>query len=137
MTELDLLNLARSMTANEIGFFTQIITITFAMIVAIFYFLNRAGLAIRIFAFIAYSLGFFLFLGEMLIEGSDKIVVMRLQRSLPHPSAITLEYLGVTHSWLGDLTAVLFNFAIWILWLGVFYLLFFGRRHLAEDTAGK
>ena len=71
MSELDLLNLSRAMTANEIGLFTQIITITFAMIVAIYYFLNRASLAMKIFAFVAYSFGFFLFFGEMLIEGNS------------------------------------------------------------------
>jgi hypothetical protein len=131
MTELDLLNLARSMTANEVSLFTQIVTITFAMVVAIYYFLSQAGIAMKIFAFVAYSFGLFLFLGQILIEENIKFVVIATQRALLHKSDVTQEYLGVTASWLGHLTAFLFNGSIWILWLGVFYLLFFGRRHLS------
>jgi hypothetical protein len=139
MTELDLLNLGRATTANEIAMFTQIITITitFAMIVAIYYFLHRASLAMKIFAFVAYSFGFFLFFGEMLIEGNIKVMVMRVLHGLPQPSAVTQEYLGVSESWLGHLTSALFNISIWILWLGVFFLLFFGRKHLAKDSTGE
>jgi hypothetical protein len=132
MTELDLLNLARAMTANEVALFTQIITITFAMIVAIYYFLHRASLTMKIFAFVAYSFGFFLFFGQMLIDSNTKLIVMTAQQALPHPTAVTQEYLGVTESWLGHLTAFLFTGSIWILWLGVFFLLFFGRKHLAN-----
>jgi hypothetical protein len=133
MTELDLLNLARAMTADEISLFTQIVTITFAMIVAIYYFLYRASFAMKAFAFLAYSVGLFLFLGEMLIDGNTKLMVMAAQHALPHPSIVTQEYLGVTESWLGHLTSFLFNGSIWILWLGVLYLMFFGKRHLVKS----
>ena len=44
MSELDLLNLGRSITANEVSWFAQVITINFAMAVGIYYFLNRAVL---------------------------------------------------------------------------------------------
>ena len=54
MSEIDLFNLARATTAVEIGYFTQMITINFAMIVAIYYFLNQANLPMKILAFIAY-----------------------------------------------------------------------------------
>ena len=57
MGELDLFNLARAITAVEIGYFTQMITINFAMIVAIYYFLNQANLVMKIMAFIAYLVG--------------------------------------------------------------------------------
>ena len=68
MSELDLLNLARSTTQNEIGYFTQMITINFAMVVAIYYFLNQAQLAMKLFAFVAYMVGMLLFFAEMLFE---------------------------------------------------------------------
>jgi len=48
MSELDLFNLARAITAVEIGYFTQMITINFAMIVAIYYFLNQANVVMKI-----------------------------------------------------------------------------------------
>ncbi|MBV8798861.1 MAG: hypothetical protein JO208_03490, partial [Alphaproteobacteria bacterium] len=65
MSETDLLNLGRSITANEVSWFAQVITITLAMIVGIYYFLGRAGLAMRIFAFAAYLIGMLFYLGEI------------------------------------------------------------------------
>ena len=74
MSEADLLNLGRSITANEVSWFAQVITITLAMIVGIYYFLARAGLAMRIFAFIAYLIGMLIYLGEILVESNIKRV---------------------------------------------------------------
>jgi hypothetical protein len=128
MSETDLLNLGRSITANEVSWLGQVITINFAMVVGIYYFLNRAGVALKIFAFLAYLLGMLLYLGEMLIETNVKAMVFEELKALPHPSAITQEYIGVTQSWLGYTTVVLFNGAFWILATGVFYLLFFWKR---------
>jgi len=132
MTELDLLTLARSTTADEISYFTQMITINFAMIVAIYYFLNQAQLAMKLFAFIAYMVGMMLFLGQMLFETNLKIAILQSLRALPHPTAVTVRYLGLYDTWLATTTAVLFNGAIWVLCLGVFYLLFFWRKSPEE-----
>jgi hypothetical protein len=128
MTELDLLNLARAATANEVGMFTQVITINFAMVVAIYYFLHQARLAIRIFAFVAYGVGMLLYLSQMLIETNFKAMIFITLRALPHLSAATQEYVGLYDSWLGHTTSILFNGAFWILAIGVFYLLFFWRK---------
>ena len=128
MSETDLINLGRSITANEVSWLGQVITINFAMVVGIYYFLNRAGLALKAFAFIAYMLGMLLYLGEMLIETNVKTMVLQELKALPHPSAIAQEYVGITQSWVGHTTMVLFNVAFWVLAIGVFYLLFFWRR---------
>ena len=128
MTELDLLSLARSTTQDEIGYFTQMITINFAMIVAIYYFLNQANLTMKILAFIAYLVGMALFLGEMLFETNVKVTVLDLLKVTPHPSVLTARYLAIYDSWLGMTIAVMLNGAIWILVLGVFYLLFFWKK---------
>jgi len=125
MNELDLLNLARSSTANEIGLFTQVITINFAMVVGLYYFLHRARTAIKIFAFGVYLIGMLLFLGEMLQETSLKAMALISMRALAHPSAVTQEYIGLSSSWLANATSLLFNFAFWILVIGVGYLTFF------------
>ena len=132
MTELDILNLARAITAVEIGYFTQMITINFAMIVAIYYFLNQANLTMKILAFIAYLVGMALFLGEMLFETNVKVTVLDLLKALPHPSVLTARYLAIYDSWLGKAVAVMLNGAIWILVLGVFYLLFFWKKSPEE-----
>ena len=132
MTEFDLFNLARAITAVEIGYFTQMITINFAMIVAIYYFLNQANLPMKVMAFIAYLVGMALFLGEMLLETNVKTVVLAQMQALPHPSALTTRYLGLYDIWLGKLTALLLNGAIWIFVLGVFYLLFFWKKQPEE-----
>ncbi|MGH6869952.1 MAG: hypothetical protein ACREHE_00470 [Rhizomicrobium sp.] len=128
MSELDLINLGRSLTGNELSWFTQVVTINFAMIVAIYYFLHQAKLAMKLFAFFAYTLGSFLFFGEILMESNEKIMVMNTLEALPRKSDIALEYVGLSQSWLGHATAILFTGSFWILWLGVTYLLFFWRR---------
>ena len=128
MTELDLLTIARSATANDVAWFSQMITITFAMVVAIYYFLNQAKIGLKIVAFTAYTVGMLVFLGEMLIESNVKGQALAALEALPQKSLPTQQLLGVTGSWLGMGTALVFNGSFWILWLGMFYLLFFWRK---------
>jgi hypothetical protein len=128
MNELDLLNLARSATQNEVTWFTQIITINFAMIVAIYYFLNQAKIALKVFSFIAYMVGSLIFVGEMLIEGNVKLMALAALKELPSLALPTKQYIGVTESWLGHVTALVFNASVWVLFAGIFYLLFFWKK---------
>jgi hypothetical protein len=128
MTELDLLNLARSATQNEVTWFAQVITINFAMIVAIYYFLNQAKLALRVFAFIAYMMGSLIYLGEMMIESNVKAYTLQALKALPHPSAPTQIFLVVNGNWLGAVTSAIFTSSFWILWIGIFYLLFIWKK---------
>ncbi|MGN6515485.1 MAG: hypothetical protein ACTHLR_06555 [Rhizomicrobium sp.] len=125
MTELDLLNLSRSSTQNEISLFTQVITINFAMVVGLYYFLHRARMAIKVFAFVVYLIGMLLFLGEMLMETGLKFEIFQQLRALPHPSQIIQYYLALNDSWLAHATTALFNTAFWILVIGMGYLTFF------------
>jgi len=133
MSELDLLNLARSATQNEVTWFAQVITINFAMVVAIYYFLNEAKLALKLFSFAAYMIGSLIFLGEMLIESNVKASTLAALKALPALSAPIRQLIGVTDSWLGMMTALVFNAAFWVLWLGVFYLLFFWKKSRTAD----
>ncbi len=132
MTELDLLNLARATTANEIGYFTQMITINFAMIVAIYYFLSQARLAMKLFSFAAYMVGMLLFFAQMLFETNLKFSVLATLKAVPHLSPVSARYLELYDSWLATVSSVLFNGAVWILCLGIFYLLFFWRKSPEE-----
>jgi hypothetical protein len=133
MTELEFLNLARSATANEVSMFGEVIAINFAMVVAIYYFLHQANMAIRIFAFVAYTFGSVLYLSQMLIEANIKVTVFTAMKALPVASlsAVSQHYIEVNDSWLGYVASFSFNGALYILWLGVFYLLFFWRKQPA------
>jgi hypothetical protein len=128
MSEQELLALARSVTANEVAWFGQIITINFAMVVGIYYFLNRAQMALKLFAFGAYLVGMLLYRGETLLESNVRVVALRSLAALPHPSGVAQAYLEIYGSWLGTLTAVVFNSAFWLLAVGIFYLLFFWKE---------
>ena len=131
MSELDLLNLARSTTEHEVAWFAQMITINFAMVVAIYYFLHGAKIALKVFAFFAYSVGMLVLLGEMLVETNIKEGVIETLRALPpeHLSRPTIHYLAVFDSWISLTTRITFNLSVWLFWLGVFYLLFLWKRN--------
>jgi len=131
VSELELLNLARSTTEHEVTWFAQMITINFAMVVAIYYFLHGANLTLKRFTFFAYTVGMLVLLGEMLVEANVKEGAIESMRALPmeHLSRPTVRYLVVYDSWLSLLTRITFNLSVWLLLFGVFYLLFLWKRH--------
>ena len=132
MTQLELLNFARGALQNEIVLFSQVITITFAMIVGIYYFLNQAGLRMKLFA---YLIGMLLFLGEMLLESNMRVSAVTELHKIPHPMAVVQRYVELNETWLSIGTTVLFNSAFWLLCLGMFYLLFFWKKPGSETPA--
>lgn len=132
MTELDLLNLARAATQDEVTWFTQMITISFAMVVAVYYFLHQAGLLTRIVAFVAYLVGMLIFWGEMLIESNLKFAAMAALKALPDVNPVTQNYIGVGSGWLGITVGIVFSASFWVLWGGIFYLVFFWKKSVRE-----
>jgi hypothetical protein len=100
VSELDLLNLARSTTEHEVAWLAQMITINFGMVVAIYYFLHRAKPALKVFTFFAYSIGMLVLLSEMVVESNVKEGVIESMRALPveHLSRPTVRYLAVYDS---------------------------------------
>ena len=130
MSELDLLNLARSCGQTISSDFAQVITITFAMVVATYYFLHQAGLRMKIFAFAIYTCGMLAYLGLMLMESAVGFGTQQALRAIPATSQAlpTQFYLGVRASLVGTISAVLLNLVYWILWLGIGYLLFFWKK---------
>jgi len=135
MTELDLLNLARAATQDEVSWFAQMITISFAMVVAAYYFLHQADLFTRIAAFVAYLVGMLIFWGEMLIESNLKGATMAALKALPHLGPVANNYIAVNASWLGSIVTVVFSASFWVLWGGVFYLVFFWKKAVHEPDA--
>jgi hypothetical protein len=134
VSELELLNLARSTTENQVSWFAQMITVNFGMIVAIYYFLHSARILLKLFTFFAYTVGMLVLLGEMLVETNIKSGAIEALRALPSAqlSRPTVHYLAVYDSWVSLTTRVTFNLAVWLFWLGTFYLLFFWRRNLKQ-----
>jgi hypothetical protein len=130
VSELDLLNLARSTTEHQVTWFAQVITINFGMVVAIYYFLNRAKLALKIFGFFAYSIGMLVLLGEMLVEANVKEGVIEALHALPAEqlSRPSVHYLAVYDSWVAVVTRITFNLSFWVLWFGIFYFLFWWKQ---------
>lgn len=80
MSELDILNLTRSCGQSISSDFAQVITITFAMVVAIYYFLHQAGLPMKIFAFAVFTCGMLAYLGMMLMESGVAVGAIRASR---------------------------------------------------------
>jgi hypothetical protein len=130
MSELDLLNLARSCGQTISSDFAQIITITFAMVVAIYYFLHQAGIRMKVFAFTIYTIGILAYLGMMLLESNVGTGAAEALRAIPaaEQSRPTQYYLGVKGSWVGMTSSILLNLVYWVLWLGTGYLLFFWKK---------
>ena len=139
MSELDLLNLARSTTEHEVTWFAQMITINFGMIVAIYYFLNSARVALKIFSFVAYTVGMTVLLGQMLVEANVKVGAVNALRLFPPDqlSKPTLQYLAVFDSWVAVMTRATFNLSIWVLWLGILYLLFVWKEKPNRSSPGR
>jgi hypothetical protein len=127
MTEIDLLTLARATTQNELSYFAQMITISFAMVVAVYYFLHQAGWTMKLFAFGAYLVGMLLFFGQMLMETNLKPAINAQLAALPHRGAVTERYLGLQGTWLVTMNSAVFTGAVWLLCAGVFYLVFFWK----------
>ncbi len=139
MGETELLTVVSEAHAQIAALFGQVITINLAMIVGIYYFLRRSGLGLRLFAYIVYLLGMFLFLGLMLIESNVLVGALEGLRALPaeHLSRPAVRLLSVSDSWLGSVSRTIENVAFWVLMIGVTYLLFFwkGREEVSGKTA--
>ena len=130
MSELDLLNLARSTTEHQVTWFAQMVTINFGMVVAIYYFLHGAKLTLKIFTFFTYSVAMMVLLGEMLVEANIKVGVIEALHALPaeHLSRPIVRFLSVYDSWLALITRITFNLSVWLFWFAMCYLLFFWKR---------
>jgi hypothetical protein len=130
MSESDLLNLAHSCSQTISSDFAQIVTITFAMVVAIYYFLHRAGIRMKIFAFVLYTSGMLMYLGMMITESNVLAGAQRALHAIPASaqSLPTQSYLSVRSSWVGLGATFMLNFVYWFLWLGTTFLLFFWKN---------
>ena len=129
MGETELIGMIRDVNAQYAVLFGQIITINFAMIVAIYYFLHRSAVLFRIAAFAFYAIGMLALIGLMLEQSNTKNQALIALRNLPvgKRSPVTDSLLAVNQSWLAQTTSFFLNASLWVLFAVVVYLLFWWR----------
>jgi len=136
MSEADILELLRACNAQITTLYSQLISITFAMVVAIYYFLNRAPLALKVLSFLIYLVGFMMFVGLMLEESNIKArALLALANLGDQASEVTQGILVLHQSWLFKTTAVLLNLGLWMLPSATAFLLFVWRKPPAAQSA--
>lgn len=127
MTEFELIQVSEAATEQIVVLVGQIIAINFAMIVAIYYFLSKAGLGLKLSAFFLYSLGSMMFM-LLAVRQSNIGVSARAQLAeFPEESRsmVTRGIFAFNESAVSTVLTMSTNLAVWLFWLGMIYLLFF------------
>ena len=126
MGETELIGIVRDVNAQYATLFGEIITINFAMIVAIYYFLHRAPVLFRAAAFAFYAIGMLAMVGLMLEQANYKNQALIALAALPvrQRSPIADSILALHQSWLSQVTGFFLNASLWVLFAVVAYLLF-------------
>jgi hypothetical protein len=143
MTETELFSIFHDHHAKLADLMMDVIGINFAMTVAIFYFLNEAKLALKLFSFLAYSTGMILFVTLNFVETETSASALTMLREMPRDqlSLPSLHLIRLAEGWLPKVETGVHNLAYWVLWGGVAYLLFFwkkgGRSPAADAPEGE
>src|SRR4051794_35188877 len=126
MGETELIGIIRDVNVQYSVLFGQIITINFAMIVAIYYFLHRTTVLFRIAAFGFYTIGMLALIGLMLEQSNFKSEALIALAAIPpaNQSQMTESVLALHRSWLTQATALFLDVSLWVLFVAVAYLLF-------------
>ena len=130
MSELDLIQLLETGRAQMAELIGQTIALNFAMIIGIYYFLNRAGLVLKWASFVLYSLGNFMFFGFMIMQSNGIVGARTALQELPVEglSPVGQAQLAFSDSPASGVITIVTNLSIWALWLIVIYLLFFWKK---------
>ena len=128
MGETELVAVIRDVDAQYAVLFGQVVTINFAMIVAIYYFLHRAALGFRLAAFGFYAIGMLALIGLMLQQANFKNQALLALAALPpvQQSQMAGRVLSINHSWLFQASGFFLNASLWV-FAAVAYLLFWWR----------
>ncbi len=129
MGESELLGIVRDCNVQYATLFGQMITINFAMIVAIYYFLHRASVKLKLAAFLFYLIGMLSLVGLILTQANIKNYAILALAALPrdHLSSVGASYLAFHTSWLAVATAAFMNISMWVMVAVIAYLLFWWR----------
>lgn len=129
MGEPELIAMIRDVNAQYAVLFGQVISINFAMIVAIYYFLHRAPMLFRVAAFGFYSIGMLALIGLILEQSNYKTQALLALAALPpgKRSQVGDAFLAIQRSGVSQATRIFLSIAIWVLFIGIFCLLFLWR----------
>ena len=83
LSELDLMQLVQEGRAQLAMLVGQIIVINFAMVIGIYYFLNRAGLVLKWASFVLYTLGMFMYIAFSIVQSNVIAWALTALRALP------------------------------------------------------
>jgi hypothetical protein len=130
MSQAELFALVQQVHEQYGALFAQVITINFAMIIAIFYFLHRARLGFRIAAFIFYLVGMLTLTGMMLHEANVKGIALAAMAVIPaaEQTPVVQSYLALQRGWLFRAIGFFQNAALWALVGVIAYMLFWWRN---------
>ncbi|MEO0981391.1 MAG: hypothetical protein AAFX03_01935 [Pseudomonadota bacterium] len=138
MTEAEIVGVIQTSAAQITQIVSQIIAINFAMIVAIYYFLNQASWRLKLATFLLYSLGLQMYVllaaqQSAILGGAAEIIETWGAEDIG-PVLLSLE--AFAKGGQGLALNITLNLSIYALWFGVAYLLFFWkRRGRAQDAA--
>lgn len=130
MTEHEVLELLSSYSAQQQGLLAQIISLHLVMVAAIYYFLHRSGVLMKLGVLALYTLGYATHAG-LLYNVSTNVVAARAQLDLisqayASVSPITQNILS-REGWT-DWSAIVANVCLATLWFGTVGFLFFWKR---------
>jgi hypothetical protein len=130
MSEYEILDLYASATADQTAIIGLLISLHFAMIVGIFYFLHRSGWAMKAAILVLYTLGYALLIGLMFNQSAmvfgasrDLIALTEAGSRLTGVGYTALQQAS-DESWVNIVATV----ALLALWFGTVFFLFFWKR---------
>ncbi len=135
MSQAEVFALVQQVHDQYGALFAQVITINFAMIVAIFYFLHRVRLGFRIAAYGFYLIGMVTLAGLMLHAANVKAIALAAMADIPpaQQAPVVASYLALQGRWLFVATGIFQNLALRALVAVVTYMLFFWRHPDGKD----
>lgn len=131
MSEHEVLELLQAYEASQREMIAQVISLHLVIVAAVFYFLHRSGLIMKIAVFALYALGNAIYVTQMYnasmqgVGARAHLAELRQAGSVSHITEAVLQNTG--EAWT-NAAALATNFSFLALWIGATYFLFFWKR---------
>jgi hypothetical protein len=132
MSEYEIVALLNSFRSDQVVLIGQMISLHLAMVVGIYYFLHRSGLAMKSAIFVLYSVGYATLLGllynlSLQIVGARSDLIALTERG-ERLSGVGYAAFRQTEAAFTNWVSVLANISFVALWFGTLFFLFFWKR---------